>query len=354
MFYVENLYGLKKQLILVLTILVFNLFNLPAQAQEKVKPRIKVITTKINFTANDRVFEAVGTGRAQFSADIHSAISEEVTDILFESQQRVNKGDVLVQMDNRHELLAVRLAKVKLKNTRSLLNRYKKAVKNGAVPQSEVDEAQANYDSANLELERALLSLEERQVIAPFDGVVGIPNVDPGDRLNPDTLITGLDNRDILYIDFEVPESLAGALKKAQEEKQEIKAITPSYSGNTFKGTITAQESRLNPATRTIMARASIVNDEDLLRPGMSFKTRWEIPGKKYATVPEISLQWGRDGSFIWIIQNGIAKKTTAQVVARIAGRVLLEGDIKEGDEVVLEGVQRLRPDSKVEIIGRQ
>lgn len=323
-------------------------------AQEASKPRVKVITQTIKFTANDRVFEAVGTGRAQFSASIHPAISDEVMEVLFESQQRVNKGDVLVQLDDREEHLAVKLAKVRLKNTKSLLNRYQKAVKNGAVPQSEVDEAQANYDSAGLELEQALLSLEERQIIAPFDGVVGIPNIDPGDRVTPDTMITGLDNRDIIYIHFEVPESLAGELQNALKEKQEITATTPSHNGITFNGMITAQESRLNPETRTIMARASIINDSDLLRPGMSFKTRWDIPGNKYATVPEISLQWGREGSFIWVIRDGLAKKIMTQVIARMAGAVLLEGDVQEGEEVVVEGVQRLRPDTNVEVIGRQ
>lgn len=202
-------------------------------------------------------------------------------------------------------------------------------------------------------LDQAQLALEERQIIAPFDGVVGIPRIDAGDRVDSSTLITGVDARDVLYIDFEVPEALAGALRSAQAEHQQISASTPSYPAKTFVGQITAQESRVNATRRTLMARANIKNSEDLLRPGMSFTTRWHISGKSYATVQEISLQWGREGSYVWVIREGKAHKVMARVVARKAGQVLLDGNLHKKDAVVVEGLQRLRPDVAVEILQR-
>lgn len=313
---------------------------------------VKVITQPVVMTRNDRVFEAVGTGRARLSVQIYSPVSEEVTAVLFEAQDEVARGDVLVQLDDREEKLAVRLAEVELKNARSLLKRYEQAVKDGGVPQSEVDSARADLEAAQVALDQAKLALEERQVRAPFDGVVGIPNVDPGGRVNPDTLITGLDDRKILHVDFEVPEALAGALRDAQAEAQNVTATTPAYPDRTFSGYISAQESRVDPERRTLMARASIVNSDDLLRPGMSFSTRWEIRGEEYATVPEISLQWGREGAFVWIIRDGRAEKIAVRVVARKGGRILVKGDIAAGDDVVIEGLQRLRPGAGVEILG--
>ena len=100
------------------------------------------------------------------------------------------------------------------------------------------------------------------------------------------------------------------------------------------------------------MARASIINQDDMLRPGMSFDTVWEIKGKPYATVPEIAVQWGREGSYIWLIREGKAEQVAAKVVARKAGLVLMEGDIKETDVVVIEGLQRLRQGQDVEVLG--
>lgn len=97
--------------------------------------RVKVITAPVVMTQNDQVFEAVGTGRARLSADIYPAISEEVREVLFSAEQQVKKGDVLVQLDDRQEVLAVRLAKVRLKNAKSLLTRFEQAGKKGAVPE---------------------------------------------------------------------------------------------------------------------------------------------------------------------------------------------------------------------------
>jgi membrane fusion protein (multidrug efflux system) len=345
-------------LIIVTALWQFQIIKLQSgEIEETIKPSktsialVKVITHPIAFTPNDRVFEAVGTGRAKYSADIYSAVSEEVIYVYFEAQQNVKKGDVLVQLDNREEKLALKLAGVELKEAKTTLNRYEKIFKQGAIPQNEVDSARAIFESTQVALDQAKLAVEARQIIAPFDGIVGIPNVDPGDRIDTNTMITGLDARDTLYVDFEVPEALIAALKDAQIKKQVIMITTPSYPVKIFEGLITAQASRVNESRRTLMARASILNTEDVLRPGMSFTTRWDIPGKEFATVPEISVQWGRDGSFIWIIRNNKAEKVKARVVARKAGQVLLDASVQKGDQVVVEGLQRLRPNSKVQIL---
>lgn len=315
-------------------------------------PAVKVIVEPVKTTSNDRIYDGVGTGRARNSADLYPAVAEEVIEVLFEAEQHVKKGDVLVQLDDREEQLALKLAEVELKDARSLLDRYEKAVKQGAVPESEVDAARATFEAAEVAVEQAQLSIEERQIKAPFDGIVGIPNVDPGDRVSTSTLITGLDDRNVLFVDFEVPEALAGALREAQQNRQKISSKTPSYPNKEFEGHIAAQESRLNSERRTVMARANINNEEDLLRPGMSFTARWEISGADYPTVPEISLQWGREGSFVWLIEDNTAKKVMARVIARRAGQVLLDADIQDGAQVVVEGLQRIRPNAKVEILG--
>ncbi|MDC0947038.1 efflux RND transporter periplasmic adaptor subunit [Nitrospinaceae bacterium] len=319
-----------------------------------VSSAVKVLVQPVVIKPNNRVFEAVGTGRARLSVQIYPAVSEEVLEVLFKAQSKVSKGDVLLRLDNREEVLAVRKAKIELKNKRSLLSRYEKAVKEGAVPESEVDSARADFEGAKVTLDQARLAVEERLVKARFDGVVGIPNVDPGDRVNTNTSITSLDDRKILHVDFEVPEALAGSLMDAQAQKQKITATTPAYPGRTFSAYISAQQSRVDPDRRTLLARASIQNDEDLLRPGMSFSTRWKISGNDYPTVPEISLQWERAGSFIWIIRKRKAEKIYARVVFRQSGRVFLEGTISKGEKVVIEGVQRLSPGTEVLILGEK
>lgn len=261
----------------------------------------------------------------------------------FTAQQPVQKGDILVSLDDRQEKLALRLAQVQRKDAKSLLDRFEKAVKEGAVPQSEVDTARADYEAAQVAVEQAQLAIEDRKIIAPFDGLVGIPNVDPGDRVTTSTLITGVDARDILHIDFEVPEALVGALRHAQAEQEKVTVSTPAYPTEQFEAYIFAQESRVDPQKRTMIARAALENSQDRFRPGMSFNVEWKIAGEEYAVIPEIALQWGAKGAYIWLIRDAKAAKVPVEVIARKGGNVFLAGAIESQESVVVEGVQRMR-----------
>ncbi len=95
-------------------------------------PAVRVITAPVKVMSNDRVFEALGTGRAQQSVRIYPAVSEEILTVNFRAGDNVEAGEVLVQLDDREEKLAVKMAEVKLKEAKSLLNRYELAVKDGA------------------------------------------------------------------------------------------------------------------------------------------------------------------------------------------------------------------------------
>lgn len=323
-----------------------------AQPERREEASVKVIAAPVQSDSNDRIFEALGTGRALQSIQIYPAVADEVTAINFKAQQSVKKGDILIQLDDREEVLAVQRAEVEMKDAKSLLDRYEKAGKQGAVPESEVDSAKATYEGAQFALETAKLELEQRKIIAPFDGVVGIPSIDVGDRVDTTTLITGLDNRSAILVDFEIPESLASALDNNEETAQKITATTPAYPHEVFEGIILAQESRIDPERRTMSVRARIENDKDLLRPGMSFQTRWQIDGDDYLSVPEIATQWGREGAYIWLVRDNKADQVIVKVMARRSGMVLFEGDVKVGEPVVIEGIQRLREEQPVEMSG--
>ena len=100
------------------------------------------------------------------------------------------------------------------------------------------------------------------------------------------------------------------------------------------------------------MVRAQIDNSKDRLRPGMSFNTRWEIVGESFPAVPEISLQWSRSGAFVWIVRQSTVYKVDVKVEARKASMVLVDGPVKIGDQVVMEGLQRLRDGLAVKVLG--
>jgi len=324
----------------------------PPELEASSPPPPKVLAADVQMTSNDRVFEAVGTGRAKLSVQVFPSVADEVEEVHFEAGDMVNKGDLLVSLENDEELLALRLAEVAVNDSKSLLDRYENAVEKGAVPESEVDSARADYDAAIVERDQAKLAIERRKVYAPFDGFVGISNVDPGDRVDPNFAITTLDDRSVIYVDYEIPEILLNSIVAG--DAKDIKVTTPAYPTREFEGRVMTTQSRVDAQRRTLTVRARIENDEDLLRPGMSFRIRWNIPGDVYPALPEIALQWARDGSFVWAVRENKAEKVMARIVARTAGMVLLDGELFEGDQVVIEGLQRLRPGVEVEVLGGQ
>jgi hypothetical protein len=75
-------------------------------------------------------------------------------------------------------------------------------------------------------------------------------------------------------------------------------------------------------------------------------------PGQAYGTLPEIGIQWGHQGSFVWLVRDKQAVRVPVSLVSRTAGTVRVEGSMREGEHVVIEGLQRLEPQRAVEIIG--
>ncbi len=288
--------------------------------------------------------EAVGTSRARRSILLHPATSGEVTAVHFTAGQRVEKGAVLVELDNRDERLALELARVRLDEAQRLLRRYSDSQGRGAVTASDLDSARSAVEAARIELRRAEVALDHRSVEAPFAGVVGVTDIDPGARITPDTVITSLDDRSVLLVRFDVPETLINRLSFGDSV-----SVTP-WTGRAGESTgrIADIGSRIDPASRTFLVQAEVANPDDRLRPGMSFRVRLELDGPALPVVPEVSVQWGGDGSYVWAVREQQAARVPVTIVQRREGRVLVEAALAEREFVVREGVQRMREGVKV------
>ena len=289
--------------------------------------------------------EAVGTSRAIRSIELHPATSGEVDAVLFEPGQRVEKGDVLVELDRRQEALAVRLAEVRLADAERLYERYQKSSASGAVLPTELDAAATALEAARIELQQAQVALDDRTIEAPFTGYADLTDVDPGDRINPDTVITTIDDRSALLVSFDLPELLVGEL----ETGDDVTLSTWNGSGPSFTGRIVEIGSRIDPNSRTFTARATVANSNDMLRPGMSFRVTVDVQGTAYPVIAETAVQWGADGAYVWSVENGTAKRIPVNIVQRQQGRVLVEGPIEAGQLIVVEGIQRMRDGIGVE-----
>lgn len=308
-------------------------------APSAVARTVPVIVEPLRFEHARTRVEAVGTSRAVLSAELYPAASGEVVAVHLEPGQFVQAGDVLVELDRREQELAVRAARLRLEDAERLFDRYRRSADSGAVLPTTLDAARTAAETARVELERARIALEDRSIEAVFDGHVGATEVDPGDRIGPDTLITTLDDRSALLVSFDIPEAFIGELDTGDVVRLE----TWSTSLPSVTGEIVDIGSRVDPQNRTFVARARVDNADDRLRPGMSFRVDVDVQGERYAVISETGVQWGTGGAYVWSIVDGTASRVPVQVIQRREGRVLVDGDLDSDDIIVVEGTQRMR-----------
>lgn len=321
--------------------------NTPAALIEAEDVAVPVIVRNVEYESAAAVVEAVGSGEAIQAVTIYPEAAGRVTDIRFRAGQRVEKGDALLMLDDDEEKLAVELAEVELEDLRRQLDRYESTISSGAVSSSEVDSSRAAAAAAKIRLSQAELSLHRRTLRAPFSGVVSIPGVDIGDRVTTTTPITTLDDRSSLLVDFEVPEAYSNGV----HPEMKITATTWALPGIEFDGLIDSLASRIDQQTRTLRVRARIENADDRLRTGMSFIIRLPLQGNQYPSVPSIAVQWDRTGPYIWRVTDGRAQRINVDVMKREKQWILVDADISPGDQIVIEGVQRLREGRAVSTI---
>jgi RND family efflux transporter MFP subunit len=309
---------------------------------------VRVIAASVEYQRAVRRVEVVGTASARQSAVIYPETSGQVTEILFEAGDRVDAGAALLQLDSEAERLAVRLAQVEVDQAEQLLARYRRIENTGAVSAAQIDEARTALSAAGIDLESAQLALSKRRVTAPFAGYTGLTDIDPGTRINSGTAITNLDDRSVLRIDFEVPEEVFGQVTRGDV----IPVTAFARPDRPETATVRTVNSRIDPDRRVFTVRAEIPNDDDRLRPGMSFRVRFETLGEALPVVPEASILWGGSGSYVWAIQAGQTTRRSVTIVSREPGRVLVRADLAEGSSIVAQGVQKVREGTPVTFVG--
>jgi RND family efflux transporter MFP subunit len=303
-----------------------------------------VLVEPVRFAVDTVVVRAIGTGEALKSASLYPSVAGEVVDVAFRAEQHVKKGAALLRLDDKHQRLAVRLAMVAEKETRRQLKRLEKLIPSGATSVSRLQTAQTNLESASLRIDQARAALQDRTIYAPFDGIIGLTDVEKGDRVSENTLIATLDDRSVILVEFNLPEEYADHIKTGDSV-----SLRPwTLLSRDMQGVIVASGSRIDPVTRSLRVKARLNDADESIRPGTSFQVRLEFKGRNFPQVREVAVLWSRDGASVWRIADGRAERVFVKIIRRDRGTILVDGPLRAGDAIVVEGVQGLRPGKTV------
>jgi membrane fusion protein (multidrug efflux system) len=340
--------------LLALGSLLFSGAALTQEKKEEVKapaagpPGMPVEAEQARVMSIKREITAVGSLTSNESVVITAEIPGRVVEIAFKEGQAARAGQVLVRLD-RSILQAQRdRAEANLDLSRATRDRSEVLLGDEAISRREWEEASAQWqlDEANLRLAQA--QLDKTVLRAPFDGLLGLRYISPGEYVQPGQPIVTLDDTDPIKIDFRVPEVFSARLQDGQTVQVEVDAAP----GTTFSGRVYAVAPVVDPEGRSLLVRAVIPNPDRSLRPGMFAQVHLVMEERPDALmVPEQALFSRGQDQFVYKVVDGVVAEAPVRLGLRQRGMVEIVEGLVPGDTVITAGQIKVRPGVPVVIV---
>ncbi len=286
---------------------------------------------------------ALGTAQANESVTITAQSTDRVKDILFDDGDMVKQGQELLTLEHAEEKALVQELKVNLAEQTRQLERLKDLKKQSATAESAIDTQASLRDATRAQLEVAKIRLSEKFIHAPFSGQLGLREVSPGQLITNETTITTLDDLSKIKVEFQLPEKYLNQVAIGQS----VAASNVAYSAP-FVGQVIAISSRLDPVSRAFTVRAIFTNQERKLRPGMLLQLKVETKAADALVIPESAIIPINQKQYVYKVVEGKVQRVEVQIGRRQPGLVEIMTGLNEGDEVVTQGIIKVRPGSAV------
>lgn len=312
-----------------------------------------VATAEVERGEWERLLVSTGTARAIAGVRLTAEAPGLVEEILFQEGTVVERGDVLLHLDQSVEKAELAAARANLDLANINYRRSKDLLDQRVISQSEYDSAKANRDQAEASLALAEARINLKTIRAPFAGRLGIRRVDTGEFLQPGQTVTTLQSDDGLYVDFSLPQRYLSKLSPGMKVRAKVRGEVET---ETIEGVLKTIEPDVDIATRTLSLRAEFPESDGLLLPGMFVQIEVIRDGDdEVLFVPGTSVRYAPFGNSLFVvIEDEDGKLIADQRFIRL-GRTrgdfvqVLEG-VEEGEQVVSAGVFKLRNQSPIEI----
>jgi len=303
-------------------------------AQKAGPPPEVVATTPASKDNWADSIDAVGNVEAGKGVTLSVESPGVVTAIRFESGAKVKAGDVLVELDTSVERaqLASALAQKDLSGT--TLDRTRALVSANALASSQLDSAESAVKTSAAAVAALQAQIARKVVRAPFAGKLGIRTVNLGQYLSPGTALTTLQSSNDEYVDFSVPQQRLPELKLGLP----VKLSVSGAADITLAGVIAAIDPSVDPSTRSVKLRATVIDKEGKLRPGMFVNVKVQLEGGQLRiTVPVTALVFAPYGNSLFVVED---KADATGKPGKVARQQFVKTGETRGDFVsVLDGL---------------
>ena len=294
--------------------------------------------------------DAVGSLRAVRGADLSLEVPGVVEEILFQSGDEVQAGQILLRLRAEDEIAKLQSLEATAQLAQITYDRDVQLFKARAISQAVVDNDEANLRNARAQVAQQKAIVDKKVLRAPFAGKLGLRQVDLGQFLSAGTVIATLQSLDPIFVDFLLPQQAVAQLAVGAK----VEAKVDAFPDRVFTGKITAINPKIETASRNVQVRATLPNADQKLLPGMFAAVQLETGGaERLITLPQTAVSYNPYGSLVYLVDDkGQGADGKPQLVARQVfvttgatrgDQVAILKGVAEGDMVVTSGQIKLR-----------
>ncbi|MDO8972706.1 efflux RND transporter periplasmic adaptor subunit [Reyranella sp.] len=294
--------------------------------------------------------DAVGTLRAVRGAELSLEVPGVVETITFQSGDEVKAGQVLLTLRKEDEEARLQSLEATASLAQITYDRDLKQLKAQAISQAIVDNDEANLRNARAQVAVQKAILDKKTLRAPFDGKLGLRQVDLGQFLAAGTMIATLQSMDPIFVDFLLPQQAVAQIAVGDK----VRAKVDAFPGRTFQGEITAVNPKIETGSRNVQVRATLPNADQKLMPGMFATVELDTgAAQRLVTLPQTAVSYNPYGSLVYLVDDKgkgadakpelVARQVFVTTGATRGDQVAILKGVSEGDTVVTSGQIKLR-----------
>jgi len=340
--------------IVLLALFKFLQIYFAIQESKKFMPPPAAVTTIVAAESEwRRTLTAIGSVVATQGVVLSAELAGKVSKVHFESGAKVQKGEVLVELDSSVEEANLRASEAVLVQAQKSLQRAQMLRSKNANSQADLDAAVASQRSTEASVDALRATISRLKVEAPFAGTTGIRSVNVGQFVSPGTPIVPLFSMNPVYLNFSLPQQVISQIAVGSVARITVDA----YPGESFSGVVTTINPQVDAVTRNVDIQATIPNLDERLRPGMFSRAVIELAeSERVIAVPASAVSYAPYGDSVYVVEHatneaGEHSNAVRQQIVKLGSRqgdlVAISG-VKPREEIVTSGVFKLRPGAPV------
>lgn len=278
--------------------------------------------------------------------EIHPEVSGRVTGIYFREGSPVRKGQLLLKLNDAD--VRAQIAKLQAQKglQQTTARRQAELLRIGGISRQEYDATQTEIRAIDADIAGTRATLNKLQILAPFDGIIGLRGVSPGAIVSPTSIVATLQQVSPLKMDFSLPDQYRNQLRLGQEVRFYVEGRLDTLSGK-----ISAIEPGADATTRTIRTRALVPNTNRELSPGTFAHVL--IPfgsGSTSIMIPSQSIIPTTRDKKVALIRDGKAVLQTVKTGDRTEDRIQILDGLQLGDTILTTGLMQVKPGMEVKV----